>query len=377
MIPQAIIDEFPLDNDLAHLNHAAMGPWPRRTHQAICAFSEENIRQGAFNYTGWVKMEKRLRQSLASLINAPSGEDIALLKNTSEALSVVAWGLDWRDGDNIVISNEEFPSNRIVWESLSELGVQLRMADLRASDEPEQALMDLCDRNTRLLAVSTVQYSSGIRIDEVRLGEFCRQRDILFCLDAIQSVGAVRLDAQASGADFIMADGHKWMLGPEGVALFYSRPQARERLRLRQFGWHMVQELGNYDSTRWQPAPGGRRFECGSPNMLGIHALQASVSLLLELGMDQVEQALLDNTAWLIDRLLSTGHCDLRSPMPGQRRAGIVAMDHRRIDNTELFRRLTENKVYCALRGGLIRLSPHFYTRQSAMEQALAIIAGD
>jgi len=151
---------------------------------------------------------------LAALIGAPSPADIALVKNTSEGLSIVAYGIDWRPGDNVLGIAQEFPSNRMVWESLSDQGVAYRRLDLYASSRPEADLMALCDERTRLLALSSVQYARGLKLDLERLGDFCRERDILFCVDAIQSLGVVPFDLQRIRADFVVADGHKWLLGP-------------------------------------------------------------------------------------------------------------------------------------------------------------------
>jgi cysteine desulfurase/selenocysteine lyase len=221
--------EFPQREDLIYLNHAAVSPWPLRTAETVKRFAEENVREGSRHYPEWLQVEQRLRERLARIINAQSADDIALLKNTSEALSVVAYGLDWRPGDNVVITNQEFPSNRIVWESLQRFGVELRAADLSHGETAEDAMMALADERTRLVAVSSVQYGTGLRMDLPRLGGFCRAHRILFCVDAIQSVGALRFDVQAMQADFVAADGHKWMLGPEGLALFYCRAELQEQ----------------------------------------------------------------------------------------------------------------------------------------------------
>jgi len=168
--------EFPLRDGLVYLNHAAVGVWPRRTADAVKAFAEENMVQGAANYPEWMKIERQLRSRLRSLIHAPSIDDIGLVKNTSEGLSLIAYGLDWQAGDNIISTNQEFPSNRIVWESLKSRGVELRMADISGLD-PEAAIMELADEHTRLLAVSSVQFGTGIRMDLERLGQFCQRRD--------------------------------------------------------------------------------------------------------------------------------------------------------------------------------------------------------
>ncbi|MEW5755913.1 MAG: aminotransferase class V-fold PLP-dependent enzyme [Pseudomonadota bacterium] len=367
--------EFPLDPEILYLNHAAVAPWPKRTAEAVQAFAEENIHRGAQNYPAWIKAEMALRMSLRQLLNAPSVNDIALMKNTSEALSVVAYGLEWQRGDNIVTSNEEFPSNRIVWESLAAQGVELRQADLHTAESPEDALIALIDENTRLLTISSVQYASGLRMDLERLGRYCREHGVLFCVDAIQSIGALQFDVQAIHADFVMADGHKWMLGPEGLAVFYCRAELRERLKLYQYGWHMVEDVGNYNTKQWTPAGSARRFECGSPNMLTIHALLASLSVHHELGMARIEQELLDNTAYLIELIDNESTLDVISARQPGRYAGIVTFRHKHIEPAILHQNLLRQGVICAQRGGGVRYSPHFYNSRELLERAVKLAA--
>lgn len=352
---------FNLDDKLIYVNHAAVTPWPIRTVEAVTNFAIENGALGSRRYEQWVKTETELRQQLAQLINAPSQDEIALLKNTSEALSVVAYGLEWQAGDNIVISDEEFPSNRIVWESLKPLGVEIRYASLKG-DDPEQALMDLIDERTRLLSISSVQYASGLRMQLAPLGAYCKQHNVLFCVDAIQHIGAIEFDVQAIQADFVMADGHKWMLGPEGLALFYCRKELIDTLKLNQYGWHMVENHMDFDAQQWQPASSARRFECGSPNMMATHALHASISILLELGMDKIQHTVLNNVQYLINKLKHNDHIEILSPTDINRHAGIFTFRKIGVDNEWLYKHLVEKGTVCALRGGGIRLSPHFYT---------------
>ncbi|MES0371169.1 MAG: aminotransferase class V-fold PLP-dependent enzyme, partial [Mariprofundaceae bacterium] len=331
---------------------------------------EENMRQGAANYLQWMKVERGLRDRLKWLVNAESSSDIALLKNTSEGLSLIAYGMDWQPGDNIVSTNQEFPSNRIVWESLKSKGVELRLADI-SGDDPEGELIKLVDKNTRLITVSSVQFATGIRMHLKRLGEFCRERDIFFCIDAIQSLGAVQFDVQDVYADAVVADAHKWLFGPEGIALFYISPQWREKLALHQFGWHMVERAGDFDAVQWQPAKSARRFEPGSPNMLGIHALNASLSLFEEIGMDEVEKQLLERSRLLMDQISEHRELELITPATSGRYAGIVTFRHRDLDNNAhaaLYRKLMASGIICAHRAGGIRFSPHYYTDSSRFE---------
>jgi len=365
--------EFPLDDRLVYLNHAAVAPWPKRTRDAVIAFAEENSRYGSRFYPEWLAKEAWLRSQFQVLLNAPSADDIALVKNTSEALSFVALGLPWQPGDNIVSSNEEFPSNRLPWQSLSGQGVEFRQAGLRAAACPEEALFALVDDNTRLLTISSIQFASGLRLDLRRIGAFCQQRDIWFCVDAIQSLGAVQFDVQACQADFVMADGHKWLFGPEGLGVFYATPEARDSLRLTQYGWHMMKDTHNYENRPWEIHPTARRFECGSPNMMGIHALSASLSLLLETGMDVVEAEVLQRAAYLAAAIADDDRLELLSARGGGLTSGIVVFRHKSATNDGLYRQLQENGVVCALRGGGIRFSAHFYITFEELDRALRL----
>jgi selenocysteine lyase/cysteine desulfurase len=368
-----IAREFPQADGLIYLNHAAVSPWPARTAEAVQRFADENVRLGASRYPEWRRAEQALREQLARYINAPSADDVALLKNTSEALSVVACGLDWRWGDNVVSTDQEFPSNRMPWEAQRKWGVSLRRENLWV-DDAEAALMAACDDRTRVLAVSSVQYASGIRLDLKRLGSFCRERGILFCVDAIQSLGALRLDVAELQVDFAMADAHKWLLGPEGIALFYCRGEVRRDLELRQFGWHMAHNAGDYDALEWRPAASARRFECGSPNMLGIHALTASLSLLEEAGQDAVADRILENSRYLLDNLGAMAGVELVTPAAAGRYAGIVSFRPVQEDSVEVHRKLQAADILCACRGGNVRLSPHFYITRDKLDKALEVI---
>ncbi len=367
---------FPVIDRLIHLNHAAVGPWPRVTADAVKAFAEENAETGSLHYPRWEAKERQLRQDLARLIHA--GEDeIALVKNTSEGLSLIAYGLDWKPGDSVVGIRQEFPSNRFVWQSLAEQGVDFRMLDLDASADPEQALFDLCDRHTRLISVSAVQYANGFRMDLLRIGAFCRDRGILFCVDAIQQLGALPFDVQAIGCDFAVADGHKWLLAPEGLGVLYVRKPALERLRLLQYGWHMVEPLEDYSQQEFRVLDSARRLEAGSPNTLGIHALQASVALLLDEGMDRIGERVIDNSRYLIERLRGLNGVTLLTDDSDARLSGIVTFRPGSLDPKYLFKRLIGQRVLCAPRGGGIRLSPHFYLPRAQLDEAIDIVAGE
>jgi selenocysteine lyase/cysteine desulfurase len=368
-----IHDEFPQVPGLRYLNHAAIAPWPRRAVLAVTRFAEQNSQVGARDYADWLLVERSLRERLTRLLNAPCSDDIALVKSTSEALSFVAFGLDWHAGDQVVISNEEFPSNRVVWEALEPQGVEVVKVDLHGGD-PETKLLNACGSRTRLLSISAVQYASGLRLDLRRLGHGCRQRGVLFCVDAIQQLGALPFDAQACQCAFAMADGHKWLLGPEGLGVFYCRSDLRAQLELHEYGWHMLEHRGDYLRQDWQPAHSARRFECGSPNMLGTMALEASLSLLEEVGMVEVGKVVQERVQWLLDGLACMPGVTLHSPIDPARRAGIVTFSLAGWNNQALFQHLRSEQVICAQRGAGVRLSPHFYSEPRVIEETLSLL---
>jgi selenocysteine lyase/cysteine desulfurase len=369
------MNEFPQDQKLIHLNHAGVGPWPRRTVQAIEQFAEENMIHGSSYYGRWLQEETRLRELARKLINAESGDTIALMKNTSEALSVIAYGIDWQPGDEIIIPGGEFPSNRIVWLSLEQTyGVTVREISLIGYNDPEQLLISQCSSRTRMIALSSVNYATGLRLKLEPIGQHCRSEGILFCVDAIQQLGACPFDVQSAQVDFVAADGHKWMLAPEGVALMYCRSERMDELQLRQYGWHMVSAPGEYERKDWNPARTARRFECGSPNNLGIHALRSSLELLLEVGIETVFTKILEN-CHLIENQLSEQGCEILSSREDGRRSGIVTFKHPQCDSEDLYNRLMDHHVLCAYRGGGVRFSPHFYHDQDKILEACELVA--
>ena len=372
-------DLFQLEPGLIYLNHAAVSPWPQRTVTAIQQFAVENGSIGSSHYPQWIEVENRLRQRLSGLIQVGIPDDIALLKSTSEGLSVVAHGLNWEPGDNVVISDQEFPSNAIIWESLARYGVTVKKVNLNSAATPEEALAAAVDAQTRLLSISSVQFGDGLRMDLQAIGTLCRERNILFCVDAIQSLGALAFEGATIQPDFIVADGHKWMMAPEGCALFYSTPEARAQLQLHQYGWHMREQHLQFESNPeaepdWQIACSARRFEAGSPNMLGIHGLEASLSLIEEIGIHRIEQLVLERTGFLIQAIEQHPRLELITITDPARRSGIITFSVKGQDIAQLFAQLTEQGIQCAQRAGGIRLSPHFYTPMEQLQQTLDLV---
>ncbi len=256
---------FPVNTNICYLNHAAVAPWSQSTADCVVQFARENAELGATEYPKWLGVEADLRNNLKRLLNARSTSEIALVKNTSEGLSFIASGLDWQAGDEVVITNQEFPSNYIVWESLIPEGVTVTAVNISNPETATDALCHAISERIKLVSVSSVQYASGLRLDLKRIGDRCVATDTLFCVDAIQSLGVLPMDCQETSADFIVADGHKWLLGPEGLGVFYIKKETIPRLTVSEYGWHMVKQRGNYDIHEWEIADDAKRFEWAAP----------------------------------------------------------------------------------------------------------------
>lgn len=337
-------------------------------------FVDDNAANGPLGYGRWLKTEARLRARLADLLHANSPEDIALVKNTSEGLNLVASGLEWKPGDAVVLPAGEFLSNALPWRALGERGVEVREVAFEPAD-PEAVLIDALDDRTRLLAVSSVRYDSGIRIDLQRLARAAHACGALVCVDAIQELGALEMDVGQLDVDFLVAGAHKWLLAPEGLGVFWSAPRARARLRQTQHGWRMWEDMFSFRQPRAQPPDSGRRFEPGTLNMAGIHALDAAVGLLLEIGPGSVAEALLARSRRILAGLKDLPGIRIETPDAAGRHGGITSFVPSQRPAPELVKRLASRGIHAAARGPAVRLSPHFYTPLEQIDRALEAIA--
>jgi cysteine desulfurase/selenocysteine lyase len=363
-----ITKQFNNNIDLIHLNHARLSPWPQCTREAVIHFSQTMQYATPEHVKQYYETEQQVRTKLASLLHAPSADQIALLKNTSEALSIIATGIEWQTGDNIVLPLQEFPSNRIVWQALEKQGVHCIFVDLNCHDDPEKALMDACNINTRLLTVSAVQYSDGLRLDLARLGQFCQQ-NLLFCVDAAQQLGAYPIDVQAMQIDFLVSCGHKWLCGPEGMGILYIHESWLNRLQLQHYGWHMLKNL-DFEQQTWQAATTAQRFECGSSNTLNNQILHSSLNLFETIGFKKITQALTEHIDYLYAELQAAGF-EIATPASSEQRAGIISFRIPEKDSSVLCEHFNQQGLICSQRGNNIRFSPHFYLSE---EQLKAIV---
>ena len=368
---ERIRELFPVTERFVYMNHAALGPLPRTATERV---AELAVSLGAEGDEGWparIAEVERVRKLAARLVGAREAHEVAFVANTSDGLSVVAAGLDWREGDNVVGADCEFPSNVYPWMRLRTKGVELRMAPERDGRVDPDELLSLVDERTRVVALSWVQFASGFRSDLGRIGRACRERGVLFVVDAIQGLGALGLDVERDAVDVASASAHKWLLGGEGIGLLYVSDRVVERLEPARVGWTSVKDWikwSRYDLTYRE---GAGRFECGTLNMFGVHALGASLELLLEAGSDAIEARIRAITDRLADGLAARGFAVVSSRRPGEW-SGIVAATHAERPAPEVSSHLRERGVLVAHRAGRLRVSPHFYNTEAEVDRLLA-----
>lgn len=367
-----IREQFPITKRMAFLNHAAVAPIPTCTLDAMTQMLREVSEGGDTPSKGWDRKIERTRALAAELIGA-SPKEIAFVKNTTEGILLVANGIDWREGDNVVLPEQEFPANVYPWLNLKRLGVEARFVPVTDGRVPFEETEARVDERTRCIAISFVQFASGFRADLKRLGELCERRGILLCVDAIQGLGALQLDVKDCKIHFLSADGHKWLLSPEGAGIFYCDGSVLERLRLPNKGWMGVVNPGDYLNYDETPAPSARRFECGSYNTAGIIGLGATLEFLLDVGIEEIEERVIAITDMLCDGLRERGCSIYSSRRPGET-SGIVCFSHAAHDSVELERTFRQNSIITCVRSGRVRVSPHFYNSEEEIEKLVGLV---
>ncbi len=365
---------FPVTREVAYFNNAGVGPISSRVDEAIRRYAGEATRMGAFHYPRFFDAEvERVRARAALLLNARADE-IAFVKNTTEGLGIVAAGLDWQRGDQVLSCDLEYPSNVYPWWSLRDRGVETVMLRGRDGRLP-LAVVEEALRNprVRLLALSSVEFGSGARNDLEALGGLCRERGVLFCVDAIQSVGCFPIDVENCAIDFLAADGHKWMLSVEGCGIFFCSKRVQDLVTPRIVGWRSVQNNRDFDTYHTDLQPSAGRFEEGTPNTPGIFAIGAAIDLLLELDVSAIGERVLSLTDRLVDGLRTRG-AEIKSPREPGEASGIVSFAIPGEPPAKTVRKLHAEKIFVIERRGGVRASPHFYNSEDEIDRLLTTL---
>jgi selenocysteine lyase/cysteine desulfurase len=331
--------------------------------RAMQELAQDALVFGSLHYDRWLAAYEGLRVAAARLIHADRSE-IALVKNTSEGIATVAMGLDWKPGDRVVAFVEEFPANYYPWKRLESRGVNVTWLHV---DSPLE-LIEQAVRGARLLAISFVQFLSGYRAPVQAIGEICHRNSCIYLLDAIQGLGAFPIDVEDCHIDALAADGHKWLLGPEGCGILYLRRELQDRVEPVEFGWTNVARYADYASRDMTLRSDAGRYECGTLNTIGCFGLKAAIEFLLEVGVERIApvvQALGDRIAAGV-RAKGYEVLGIRTPETG---AGIVSFRKPGVEARDIVRTLTAARISAEPRAGWVRTSPHFYIRPEEIDQ--------
>ena len=372
---------FPILDELDFFNHAGVAPLSGLAGEAMAQWARDAAKRA---YTGgkWYKRCEHLKQLCGRMINARGAHEIALVPNTSTGLALVARGLPWKRGDHIVTTGVEYPANRYPWQDLERLGV--RRTEVPQDEHGRINAAEVCEAvtdDTRLVAISHVQYASGHRVQLRGIADTVHRVRGYLCVDAIQSVGAMPIDVQWDEVDFLAADGHKWMLGPEGCGFFYCRDELSEMLHPAIVGWLNMVDAHNFGDYRFAFQPDARRFEPGSWNVPGAFGLAASLELLLEVGLENVWRRLEALTTRLCDGLEAKGYSVFTPREQPEERSGIVIFDPPPVSAggkppAWIAGELKKQNIEVAVRGGRVRASPHFYNTAEQIDRLVAALPG-
>ena len=370
---------MPITQKWGYFDHAAVGPLPSSTAEVIAKWCQQASEEGDTVWPQWNRGVNRTRTTTAAMIGAVADE-VALVPNTTAGISLVAEGFPWQPGDNVVVPANEFPSNLYPWMNLADRGVETRRVEMAEDGTVDlDRLLAACNERTRIVACSWIGFSSGFRIELDRFVEAVHERGAMFFLDAIQGVGVFPLNVAKTPVDFLAADGHKWMLGPEGAGIFYARKEHLDRLRPIGVGWYSVVHCFDFGKVDLDLKPSAGRYEGGTMNSVGFLALNASLELLHQQGVgpdsSPIADRVLEITDYACDRLVSAG-ANVVNNRARTHKSGIVSFRMGEVDHVALRERCLENGIVLSCRNGCLRISPHAYNNEAEIDQLIDILTG-
>ncbi len=364
--------ELVVTSSWTSLDHAAVGPLPDRCRARIEAWLQQAHADGDARWPDWSRQFEETRTLAAALINADRDE-VGLVPNTSFGINMIAEGYPWQSGDNVVLPAGEFPSNVYPWLNLASRGVEVRTVPLDGVRVCPNRIAEACDNRTRIVSASWVGYASGWRLDPAELARVAHDRGALFFLDAIQGLGVFPLDVRATGIDFMAADGHKWLLGPEGAGLLYIRHELLSLIRPINVGWNSVSQGNDYTRIELNIRNAASRYESGSQNMAGFLGLLGSLETLASYGLGPDRLAIADRVVSLTDRLLelveAAGWELFTDRAQESAKSGIVTFSIPGHDPVQLKKRLLDDRIIVSSRVGRLRAAVHGFNDESDLQR--------
>lgn len=348
-----------------YFNHAAIGPLSISVTNKLEEFIRQRSEGSIDVYDIFLEAQKSAKEKLGKILNVEPAR-VSLAENVSSALSIVAQGLKWKAGDRIILNDMEFPSNVYPFLNLKKEGVEV---DFVKSTDGKILFDDIekfVTARTKLISISLVQFVSGFRADIEMIGELCKQKGIIFCIDGIQGIGAINTDIKKYNADFIAGGSQKWLMGLQGASFFYISKSLQDKITPKIVGWTSVAkpwELLNYDLTFRE---GADRFQNGTMNAIGVYAMNETLNLFESVGMENIEEHVLSNSEYFINELINIGVKPILAGAERKNLSGIVTFSHQKAEL--VFDELKQRNIVCAMREGKIRLSPHFYNTKEEIE---------
>lgn len=356
---------------LIYLNHAAISPLPVQINQSVSRWLDIRTNGPVENFSELEETLQSTRQRVAAYLNAASADQITFLGNTSDAISAVASGLNWNEGDEIILNTMEFPSNVQPFRRLEPKGVKLIYIPHHNHTITADQIEASITPKTKMVSVSAVQYLSGYRADLMAIGKLCKEKNILFVVDGIQALGAAPLDVKACHIDAVATGAHKWLMAPMGIGFLYLSKTLQEMLSPFKTGWLSVEDPWELSEFEHEWLPVSAHLETGTPNMLGIAGLGESLKLFNEVGPNEIKKHILYLTEFTLNNLVGRS-CEPITKMDEQERLGIVSFSMTdRIDSNGTIEELKKKNITISSRENYFRVSPHFYNTEEEIETAL------
>ena len=360
---------FPhLQTDQIYFNHAAIGPWSSLVLNRINEYAQQRSSVKIENYKSYLKWNSGAKEKLGKILGT-TPDRLAWVDNVSNGLNILAQGLDWKPGDRIILNDIEFPSNIYPFLNLQRQGVEIDLIKSRNGIVDLEDIEKVITPKTKLVSISIVQFLSGYRADMDAIGELCKQYGIIFCVDAIQGVGVVQVDVGKSKIDFLSGGTQKWLMSSQGLSYIFLTEELQNRLVQKNVGWTSVENSWNlldYDLTL---KPVADRFQNGTTNALGVAIFDSMLDLFLEFGMENVENRILENTNYFLERLSQIDVQPILKDVAEKRLAGIVTFKHEKAK--EIYNELEKRRTYAAVREGMVRFAPHFYNTIEEIERVV------
>ncbi|HKI78752.1 MAG TPA: aminotransferase class V-fold PLP-dependent enzyme [Ignavibacteriaceae bacterium] len=363
---------FPhIKEGIIYFNHAATSPLSTLVTEKISEYTSERSYKWIDNFPRVGQFAKSTKEDLGQMLNC-SPDRIAYTDNTTTGINILARGLKLERGDRILLNDIEFPANVYPFLNLQKEGIEIDFIKSHDGVVSSEDIIQNIKAKTKVVSISFVQFLTGYKADLEKIGNYCHKNNIIFCVDAIQGLGAFRLDVQKCKIDFLSAGTQKWLMGLQGLAFVYLTEELQNKIDMKYVGWLSVENAWDILDYNLKPLESADRYQNGTITHIGVYALRGALDLFLEFGWEEIEKQVLGNSIYLSEQLNKAGIKTLLSDCSKEFYSGIVSFKHDK--SQKLYENLAENKINCAVREGMVRLSPHFYNSKEECDKVAKVI---